>query len=506
MSDLLAGRLPRLWSPSVMGPAALLLASAVVALSWLAPATAPGRTAVQPAVLLSLCLILATLAAYQFPIHIYPKTKIYMASVPFYLMAVLLPPALAATVAGLGALSGEVSVRSKRGSKAGQIATEIGRRMLVVLLGAMVAHLAGRIPLQALAWVGAAIVLAVGDVVTFPLVLAGVSADPPLRLIVATARQAYLMEGAQYLLGLLGALAATRQIWALALVVGPTVLVYLAFRALLQAASARHLAENAQHAAQEARRVAEQAVRVRDEFLTSASHDLRTPLTAMIGQIELMRMHLESEGAPNATWLHERIRAAATAGARMHAIVEEITDAAQLQMGHALSLHLAQLDMSALLRDVVASSFAATPLRGAAPVVVDDSAPIWLLGDRRRLERVLENVIGNAVKYTPSGVPVRVDAQQRDAWAIVTVRDQGVGIPADEVPHIFRHFYRASTNADVAGAGIGLAGVKSIVEQHGGHISVDSAVGRGTTVTLFLPRLPRTPQVVPEHVDAYRRG
>lgn len=506
MSDLLGMRLPRLWSPSVMGPSAMALASAAVTLSWLDPTLAPGRAVGRPAILLSLCLVLATIAAYQFPIHIYPKTKIYMASVPFYLMAVLLPPALAATVAGLGALSGEVSVRSKRGTRAGQIATEIGRRMLVVLLGAMVAHLAGRIPLQALAWVGAAIVLAVGDFVTFPLVLAGVSADPPLRLITATARQAYLMEGAQYLLGLLGALAATRQIWALVLVVGPTVLVYLAFRALLQAAAARHLAENAQHAAQEAQRVAEQAVRVRDEFLTSASHDLRTPLTAMIGQVELMRMYLESEQSLNAAWLQDRIRATATAGARMHAIVEEITDAAQLQIGHALSLHLAQVDLSAVVRDVVASSFAASPHPGAAPVVVDDSRPTWLLGDRRRLERVVENVIGNAVKYTPSGVPVHVDVRQQDTWAVVTVRDQGVGIPADEVPHIFTHFYRASTITDVAGAGIGLAGVKSIVEQHGGHISVESAVGRGTTVTLFLPRLPRAQQAMQERADAYGRG
>jgi hypothetical protein len=196
--------------------------------------------------------VLATVAAYQFPIHIFHKAKIYMASVPYYLMAVLLPPPLAAAVAGLAALSGEASVQTKRGTSPGQIAAETGRRMLIVLLGALVAHLPGGAPLRALAWVAAAVVLEGGDIVTFPLLLAGVSKDPPLRLIVAAAREAYLMEAAQYALAMLGALAVTRQVWALAVVAAATALVYLILRAQHQAAAARHLTEPPRHTAQPA--------------------------------------------------------------------------------------------------------------------------------------------------------------------------------------------------------------------------------------------------------------
>jgi signal transduction histidine kinase len=110
---------------------------------------------------------------------------------------------------------------------------------------------------------------------------------------------------------------------------------------------------------------------------------------------------------------------------------------------------------------------------------------VW--GDRARLERVLQNVIGNAVKYSPDGAPVQVTASMQEGWDVVVVRDSGVGIPADELPHIFTHFYRASTARGFPGSGLGLAGAKTIVEQHGGHIRVQSAVGQGTTVVVSLP-------------------
>lgn len=240
-----------LWSQPVVGIGAAALAGMVVAVSWINTMGVPGSAAGQPAnLLLALCLVAATVAAYQFPIHIIPKTKIYMASVPYYLMAVLLPPPLAATAAGLAALSGEASVQTKRGTTAGQIAAETGRRMLIVLLGALVAHLPGETPLRALAWVAAAVILEGGDIATFPLILVGMSKDPPLRLIIAAAREAYLMEAAQYVLAMLGALAVTRQVWALAIVAAATALVYLILRALRQSAAARRPAESTQHMAQ----------------------------------------------------------------------------------------------------------------------------------------------------------------------------------------------------------------------------------------------------------------
>jgi signal transduction histidine kinase len=101
---------------------------------------------------------------------------------------------------------------------------------------------------------------------------------------------------------------------------------------------------------------------------------------------------------------------------------------------------------------------------------------------------VLHNLIGNAVKYSAGGTAIDVGVQPQEQQAVITVRDQGVGIPTDELPHLFTRFFRASTARGVTGTGIGLAGSKAIIEQHHGHIAVESAVGQGTTVTVCLPR------------------
>jgi hypothetical protein len=183
-----------------------------------------------PLALLALFLMGAIVVAYRFPLRVLRKTKVYMSSVPFYLLAVLVSPPLAATAAGLGALLGELSVRAQRGTLAGDLASEAGRRVLVVFLGALLAH----VPVEG-AWhpvllVGTALVLGSGDVLTCPLVLAPMTGEPPLRLIGAVARQATLLEGAQYLLGLLGVLAA-QQVWGLAVLALSTALVYLSLRA-----------------------------------------------------------------------------------------------------------------------------------------------------------------------------------------------------------------------------------------------------------------------------------
>jgi signal transduction histidine kinase len=92
------------------------------------------------------------------------------------------------------------------------------------------------------------------------------------------------------------------------------------------------------------------------------------------------------------------------------------------------------------------------------------------------------------VKYSPQGTPIDVDVQPQEQRALITVRDQGVGIPAEELAHIFTRYFRASTAHGVKGTGIGLAGSKAIIGQHHGHITVESVVGQGTTVTVCLPR------------------
>ncbi len=231
---------------------------------------------------------------------------------------------------------------------------------------------------------------------------------------------------------------------------------------------------------------------MRDEFLIAASHDLRTPLTGVIGYTELMQMHLESGETPDREWLLSQIDALSRAGARMRTTVDEITDVAQLQMGQPLEFHVGLVDISAVVHGVATSMTVGARRLAGAPVEVDAPPGIIVRGDSGRLARVVGNIVGNAVKYSPLGTPVRATVTQDERWVTITVRDQGVGIPADELPHVFTHFYRASTALGIAGTGIGLAGAKTIVEQHGGHIAIQSVVGEGTTVEVLLPRIVET--------------
>jgi signal transduction histidine kinase len=239
----------------------------------------------------------------------------------------------------------------------------------------------------------------------------------------------------------------------------------------------------------DARADAEAAVRVRNDFLTAASHDLRTPLTAIYGRVQLIQMSLANGRSLDRVRLDTHMSAIHSAIKRMVATVEEITDAAQLQMGHPLSLNIDLVDVGEMVSSVAHAMMDSSGPWRSAPVAVDVPDHLVIAGDRARLERVVQNIIGNAIKYSPQGTPIDVAVHDDDDQSVViSVRDSGVGIPADELPHVFTHFYRASTSIGIPGTGVGLAGSKTIVEQHGGQITLDSAVSKGTTVSVRLPR------------------
>jgi PAS domain S-box-containing protein len=241
--------------------------------------------------------------------------------------------------------------------------------------------------------------------------------------------------------------------------------------------------------AQAARAAAEAATRVRDDFLIAAAHDLRTPLTAMVGYADLLQLQLDRGEPPDAGGLRAYLDALRAAGARLTDVVETMNDLAHVQMGQALSLKMGPVDLERLMRgtarlvvDLAGSS--------AAPVEVEvQSDGQSLRGDHARLERALQVVIGNAVKYSVGRTPVHVMAAQYGEQVVITVRDQGVGIRASELPHIVLPFYRSATARDLPGTSVGLAGAKAIVEQHGGTLTIASVEGRGTTVTITLPAL-----------------
>ncbi|MDN3720079.1 sensor histidine kinase [Roseibium salinum] len=108
--------------------------------------------------------------------------------------------------------------------------------------------------------------------------------------------------------------------------------------------------------------------------------------------------------------------------------------------------------------------------------------------DRKLIEQSISNLISNAVKYSPDNSRIYVIGSEMGDHAVITVRDEGVGIPSDELPNIFKRYFRASTSSGIAGTGIGLNMTRMVVQKHGGTIEVDSEVGKGTTVTVTIPK------------------
>jgi len=166
-------------------------------------------------------------------------------------------------------------------------------------------------------------------------------------------------------------------------------------------------------------------------------------------------------------------------------MVDELLDVARLQRGQELELRREPLDVGALVREVGRPR--TSNAGGAAPIVVDAPDGLLVDGDRARLERVVDNLLANAIKYNRAAQPIEMTARRQGDAVTITIRDRGVGIPAGELPHLFTPFYRASTARGVPGIGLGLAGAKMIVEQHGGQITLESVEGQGTTVAIALP-------------------
>ena len=235
---------------------------------------------------------------------------------------------------------------------------------------------------------------------------------------------------------------------------------------------------------------AQEALRIRDEFLSSVTHDLRTPLTAIRGRAQILLRRAGRDGGIAPDVMVEGLNAIDSVSGRMEGLVAELVDLSRLESGRPLELVTEPVDLLALVREGVADQERTTTARHQIRVASNETAVIgaW---DGARLARVIANLLSNAVRYSPSGGTITVTVTREGEaadWARLTVHDQGVGIPARDLPHIFNRFHRGSNVVGrITGAGIGLAGVKQIVEQHGGTVTVESDEGVGTTVTVRLP-------------------
>lgn len=237
---------------------------------------------------------------------------------------------------------------------------------------------------------------------------------------------------------------------------------------------------------------AQEAVHERDKLLSTVTHDLKNPLAAIKGFAQLLQRSVKDmtpEDAERMMMGLTRIEATAT---KMTALINELLDLSHLQMGQPLELDLQLTDLVALVRQVATEQQQMTERHRID--VEAAAAELKGLFDTTRLERVLANLITNAIKYDPEGnvitvVVVREEDDER-SYAVLAVRDRGIGIPAKDLPHVFEQFRRASNAPGyVSGTGIGLASARHIAEQHGGAITVTSKVGEGSTFTVRLPLL-----------------
>ena len=232
---------------------------------------------------------------------------------------------------------------------------------------------------------------------------------------------------------------------------------------------------------------AQEAVRMRDTFLSVAAHELKTPLTSLLGNAQLMLRRADREGT-----MHERdrrnVQLITEQARRLNQMILALLDISRIEMGH-LTIDRTPVDVGALARRVV-DEIQPTLIDHSVICVAPGTAVI-VEGDEVRLEQVLQNLISNAIKYSLNGGTVHVDVVRQAGQVYISVTDQGIGIPKAAIPNLFRRFYRAS-NVDaqhISGMGIGLFVVKEIVTLHGGEVAVESTEGQGSTFTVRLPLL-----------------
>lgn len=228
-------------------------------------------------------------------------------------------------------------------------------------------------------------------------------------------------------------------------------------------------------------RAHEEAARLKDDFISAAAHDLKTPLTTLVAQAQFLERRAETQ--PSAPSDLPGLRRIVREAKRLSSLVIELLDASRLEQGKLVG-EREPVDLVELAREV-----AHRDSYQGRRIEVSADAPVVGSYDPRRIGQVLENLVENAVKYSPDESEVRVAVVARDGEALIDVIDQGIGIPPGDLPEIFNRFHRGSNVDDrrFAGMGLGLFICKGIVEEHGGRIWVESRVGAGSAFHVALP-------------------
>ena len=249
------------------------------------------------------------------------------------------------------------------------------------------------------------------------------------------------------------------------------------YAAVLRDVSARYRAEEALH----------QAIRARDDMMGIVSHDLRNPASAvkMLAR-SILAESREREDIPSD--VAERVEVMQQAAAQIDALIQDLLDVTRLEAGR-LTVLPRDVDPVPLVEAALHAMHTLAESGGVElKATYGESLPM-VYADPDRVTQLLSNLVGNALKFTPAGGRVEVHVQAYDEGALVSVVDDGEGIPAEQLPHVFERFFQVSSSriGSRHGAGLGLPIARGIVEAHGGTIWIESAPGHGTTVRFTLP-------------------
>lgn len=232
-----------------------------------------------------------------------------------------------------------------------------------------------------------------------------------------------------------------------------------------------------------------EAEQLKDEFLSVAAHELRNPLLVLKGYAQMLLLQsARGKGSALAEWQAEALREIDLATQRLDELTEDLFDVTRLQAGQ-LVLHDEPTDLVALTRRVVKRQQMTTDRHEISLSTI--LSHIVLSLDAGRMEQVLSNLIGNAIKYSPRGGPINVSIHKEDdpEIAVLSIRDHGIGIPEDQQARIFSRFARADNAlaSGVGGTGLGLYLSRELVERQGGHLWFGSTEGQGSTFFIMLP-------------------
>lgn len=216
------------------------------------------------------------------------------------------------------------------------------------------------------------------------------------------------------------------------------------------------------------------------QFVADAAHQMHTPLTALRTNLELAAG--PGDAAPQPIYL-ERAQGQVT---RLTSLTDELLQLARVETGMAGAPEQ-RFDLAALARSLAEAQAARAEQAGLEFNLAAPEAPMWVVGQPEQINALVDNLVDNALKFTPTGGAVTVRLAVEEGAAVFSVEDTGIGIPEDELPQLFRRFHRARNAAAIPGSGLGLAYVKAVAERHGGRVAAENT-GSGARFTVTLPR------------------